>query len=334
MKDYPAVNWKNGMKIESDHFIQERDHIRAFSELVNQINLNPYNFGIYHSSTVPQLKIRVVDFNFQLIEILAVSKDGNIVYNGKEDELLEFSLKDYDLESKTVYQIYAYNSDADQEYGDIDEEEFPVRFPNVKKKIEIEFATKDQLDTFNNKPGRVAIGQIEIEGNSVKIIDKYIPPVNSLRAHEKLSEIHATLDEYNFELARLNNALSQKSQFANKELFTNRNIHQLSSNITLFIADKLDVFRYELIDKSPMHVFLYYKKLARLISALLAAMINQEQMITQFSQAVNIAPTEFMAAINEMNMLEYDHDNISENLKSVLNFIEFILRLFRNIDIN
>lgn len=337
MKTYWAVNWKDGMKVESSQFEQERTYTNDKIRLANAINLTDYNFGLFNDEANTYFQYEINGSQLRINYCKAITRFGWMININDENASslpgvsLEQLVKEYD--EGDVIQLYIRIHPTESfGFGDIDEQEFPYRLPEASVKYDLEFMNLNNALPVDHLITSLPVLQIRRVINGYEIVSKYIPPCCTLNAFKELKGWHHELNNFNFEWAKLNSSTAQELMMKGEQSFITNNIQQLTSKLATFIADVLDDFTYNNINRSPLETFLFYKKIGRLFSAVLGNMDNKREMVQLFADKTNHSIENFLASLNKLNGLEYNHLNIREVKDTIDEYTKMMIILFRRLN--
>ena len=335
-----GVNWKDGMKINADHFKKEREHLISLLNVYASINIDNSNFGLIGDNISLDLRYSISNNEFVIEQIFAISRKGTLAFVNEENvsTVGKIKLKDIiqDYDDGQVAQIYIkVDNSKVYEFGSIDDEEFPIRYPHISPVITLEHMKLDYALYIDSLDSHIPIAQL-INVNGKMIVDEaYIPPVRTCMSNKKLRDKHQELSNLNFQLAGMNSEIAQKISGKSHSSYLKSNILILSTQMAFFLANYMDEFNDEYILQSPKMMVTFYKKMSRIINACLISMQKKEKIIQYMADWTGLTPQEFIDHLDAMNEFYYNHLNIKESIANINNFTDIISKLFERLkDLN
>lgn len=328
-----GVNWKNGMKISRDQFIKERSFTAFRSSLTNSLNVDDHRFGVF--SLPGQKNLNYLFYNNQLAveNCIAISRFGWLIYvneeNSKKIQTIDLLKLRSEFENGDKVQVYmSICPDEDVEFGHADGASFPIISPNASFKYELKYMAMKNAMAMDSMKLNVPIMSLVIKDDGVEVNEEYVPPVFNVSANPKLTEWHKSLADFNFDLARWNNAISQTMARDAHSNFVKANLVDFSRRISFFLADQMDVFNSNFKFSSPVEIYLFYKRLNRLINASIVNMTNNQESLNQIGQLTNLPTPDLMAGFEMMNSLDYNHLNLHSVVKTINQYKTFMTNVF------
>jgi len=336
MKTHWGVNWKNGMKISSEHFLKERLHHNFMTSLVQNAMTTDYKYGLIEHPVYENLKYSLYNNRFTIESCYGISRGGVLLFvneqNNKKINSLQLQSIRSEYKSGDVIQIYIrLLTDTIQEFGIIDGEAFPANYPDASYNYQLEYYGADTALDNDNLSFVLPIAQLIVKQDGIDITQDYIPPVYHTRASDKLMEYHRKFNEFNFELARLNSTIAQNIGGDAHGNFRKANILVLTNTLGVFIADQLDQFTYKYQNESPLEMFLFFRKISRLINASLINMQNRSEMVKLMGEWSGISEADFLSKLNEINSIEYTHNDVKRSMDVINRFVVMMNKLFLKI---
>lgn len=330
-----AVNWKNGMKINSDHFTKERVHHLYTQSLAISTQLNDNNFGMVHYPGVKNLSYKLYNNRITIESCFGVTRGGWIVYineeNNRRIESLQIDKIRQESSSGDKIQVYIRVLPEEvNEFGVINGEEFPVSYPDASSSYRIEYQSADSKIDVDSQAYLLPFARLDVLQNGVELNTDYIPPVRTVNADEQLVGHYKALNKSNFDLTRTISMIAQSLSGSMHSNYVNHNLKELANTLSNFQADQLDIFTLKIPDAPPIDLFLYYKRLSRLISAALVNMENRSEMMNMMAEWAGVSGKEFMKTIEVMGGLQYDHQDLSDSMNSIESYVKLIQGMFNN----
>lgn len=337
MQAYWGVNWKNGMKINSHHFIQERAFMAFMNSLSASKHLSDYNYGLIHLPGYDNLSYKIYNNRLSIESCLGISRGGFIFFINQESNqnIVSLSLDEIRAECNPddYVQVYlAIHPGQVHEFGTIDSESFPTNHPSASYNYKLVY----HIHTQDNKPADfnklLPISRLIIKQDGIEEDEAYIPPCVTIRANEALYKIHSDLQTINFSLAKNNSLILQKLSDNAHQSLIKTNIKNLADKMVFFLAEHLDSFSSQLVDEDPLQTFLFYRKINRVINASLANMQNRGEMLSQMAAWSGLAGDSFLSAINEITSHEFSHNELVKCFNVIKHFASIIDKMFAKIN--
>ena len=336
MKSNWGVNWKNGMKINSDHFLKERLHNAFYQSMAAKASVNENNFGLIHYPGVKSLSFKLYNNRISMDSCFGMTRGGWVVYineeNNRKIESLETEAIRRQASPGDRIQVYVkIIPNQANEFGVIDGEAFPVNYPDASFSYKIEYQSASDAVDADNLNLMLPFAMLKVSQSGIDLDPEYIPPSMSIRADEKLMGFYNRYNETNFKMARTTSVVAQNLAPSSHSSYVRNNIKNLCQNLTVFLADQLDTFMIKSPDESPVNVFLFYKRMSRIINASLANMENRSEMVSLLAEWSEQESKEFMQLMNDVGSINYNHMDIYNSFQVIENYMQVIEKLFENL---
>ncbi len=202
MKQHFQVNWVNGMKITSDHFVEMENHF--IYRIQNSMSglVNPLNYGLvpgYPENTAsPRFTISL---NKDLITILngivALTPEGHLI---QIPENQTFPLTPPPAPADWFFLVVSGRPFVRAPFGNISPNENPARYPYAMQDYRFEFFAQGPEHFHVLEANKVPVGRYN--GLVFEEDKTYIPPCTSLVAHPELISLYKVFQESFSELER------------------------------------------------------------------------------------------------------------------------------------
>lgn len=359
-KLFRQVNWKDGMIIESDHFINLENFFIQQNNFIRKLFVNEYNYGLLPSANnETNFKAELLIDNKRLIikelKCNAVTLDGSLIMLNIKDyeqqyidsdnipniiDLIEYKDGDYDL----IIHVSPFER---VEYGEISTESLPYKRFNVLPKYDLVL----NPITKNNSCGQnfFPIARLRIENNLLTTYD-YVPPSTSLRSHPMLQEFH------NFVLDSYTNIENNLKGFIKSHSILKKPSSS-ASNIqhSVFFNLALDMFKFTALNKSdieykckyesPIFLFNIIHNLSLIINLnfVLVEPSDRDTFIKKINEELeeikkitgkttakknkNSDIDDFMTMLDNLTNFTYNHAKIIEAIDNSEKFLQGVLVL-------
>jgi hypothetical protein len=264
MKQFFQVNWVNGMKITSDHFIELENHF--VYRLQNSLKglVNDLSYGLLPSQDLennpPKFSISLNDNKIKALRSFSMlSPDGDFIQIPPN---VDFKLVRPVEEATRYYLVITGDPYSRMRIGQVNELESPLRSPYSMPEYVFQFlsAQSGSLNTL----GRTIVPVGKYNGGSFEEDLSYIPPCTSIQSHPALSRLGEDVKNKLTELVRKVEELRKKSNVTNKEMlfemvrFFNQNLTAIlwytDSQAPVFLSEKVHqvarIFHFAIINNN------------------------------------------------------------------------------------
>jgi hypothetical protein len=257
MSQYFQVNWVNGMKITSGHFIELENHFihriqSSFKGVVNDLSYGLIPGG-EKERNVPQFSISFGENKIKLLNNLyALSPDGHFIQLPAD---LEFSIAKPISEASAYFLVISIKPFERIPYGLIDEQESPLRFPESIPEYQFQLLPHNVNSIHSFGGCIVPIGKFV--GSTFEEDKSYIPPCTSLQAHPALQESYNTLRVAFNDLEKKTLELLGEQNIPNRMMLVNL-VNFFNENKTAFdwyVPHQPPVFMFEKVNKVARIIF-------------------------------------------------------------------------------
>lgn len=337
--DFLSVNWADGMKLNKELFIAQDNAANAMAYQLAATTLSPLRYGLIPVENNFNVKLSVDNQNTVRVSIIyckALTQGGVPIHvdafnqHSSTDGVPAASLAINIKENNTYWIIVVAKPFDRNPTGDVDPNESPARFPFVKPGFNVLIANHIELSQYTQHPLALIIGKINVAGNTAHIDDEYIPPCLSVTASQDLLGLHAELDSF---LGGLEQSCSQIVQKIYKKSQQN-NLSELArflcDRIMLFLGQTITDYRWQNIHQSPSVMFSSMAALARIIKNIIDLRIGsgKDELMSYLCEWCELNQGELEGLLNEMALMRYNHNDINENIKTIIEFAKVIGKLF------
>ena len=336
---YLPVNWSDGMKLNKDVFIAQDNAQASISYNLIASTLSPIRYGLVPGNNNFNTQIAVDNQNTVRITIIsckAITQGGfpvNIYASeqssntdGSPSVILPISLNGNNVHW-VILLIKPYERNP---FGDINPTETPARFPFVKAGFEIILADDNQLQQYAQHSLALIIGKILVNGSNAIVDQEYLPPCISVTASQDLLGLHSELDGF---LAGLEHSCSQVVQKIYRKSQHN-DLSELAQflcdRIMLFLGQVITQYRWSYIHESPAQMISTIAGLARVIKNTIDLRIGsgKDELMTYLCEWCELKQGELEGLLSSMAALRYNHNDVNQNIRSIIEFAKIIGKLF------
>jgi hypothetical protein len=213
--------------------------------------------------------------------------------------------------------------------GEPDPEEVPLRHPDAMPTYRLIIVPTEQLSITELGTYHVSVARVRSLGHEVKVSDSYLPPCATVSAHPALRQWYDTLTERLVRTAGDARQVVQKIKVKSEARSLTINLQEWAERITYFVADHLDAYRMLVPHQPPVHLLLFYVRLARALKTCLLCMSDsgKEEMLRYLHEWSDTHPGTLEAVINSTVELEYDHHTQYESLDTIHKFVDTVATL-------
>jgi hypothetical protein len=347
MNNYQPVNWVDGMKINKDHFIAERNAMLQLLSASTGAFINDVNYGLLppvaaeHKPFKIYLRVDNQDTIYlKLTSCRAVTPGGHLIYvdeqsNYTADHLsvapeLRTPMSTYNDKPgryAVVVSIDPYNR---QPVGNASMEELPPRIPFSAPQLSLSLLPAEEMERTKIGLYQLWVGIVVIERGKVLPADEYIPPCSCPSAHPELTEVFYGLEEYMSKMElyvmQILQRIHQKGQ--NNELA--QMIEQICERLLHFQSVEFSAIRWAALHQPPYVMFGHIVSQARIMKNVLDIYLNngKEQLLTYFSEWCDLPQGELETVIIEVSNYKYRHEDIWQLVEKTRAYTKVVSSLF------
>lgn len=339
---YLPVNWVNGLKLTSQHFFANQYSQTEALNREAERNLTSYNYGLGENidgigdnleieisgDTMSTLCVRLKCCN-------AITKGGFpiVYYDGlygdekPQATISESGLQAEDNEFMVLISVDPYHL---LPVGEPDPEEVPLHHPYVLPSIKLHIVPKSQVNKSFYSHNFLLVAEVFRHGNTYKINQQYIPPVQYSACHDGiktfLSQLTRTLRSIKEDVKLIysrNIADKRRDTLAN-------NTFELCKAFSAFYNSRIFFLEQIALEQSPIYLAQTVNELANGLNTALQGLseTEREQLLQYFYEWTNITPSEFNTKIENVIGLIYDHTNINRSLQTAGTLVTLLNKMF------
>jgi hypothetical protein len=342
------VNWADGMKINKSHFITQDNAVNCQLALTVSSLLNEFNYGLLSATGyTPGVKLFLSLDNQEQVQIRilqcrAITRGGHVIQFDEDTSLgsgkpgssfVEFltSRRELEKQGSEFYIVFSINPYQRIPFGLADISETPPRLPYARPSFDLRLMPvqgKDLLGLY-----QLPVGKLIIDAQKVVLDDAYIPPCCVINSHVELLELHAALEQFYSKMELYSLQIIQKIKQKKQSNEMAGIVQNLCENITIFTASQLTEIKNLSLYQPPIFLVNKVISMARLIKNTLDYYIGsgKEEFINYCNEWCNLIQGELEGTILELNSKVYNHLDINECIKSILQFTNVMYNLFSNL---
>ena len=318
--NYHTVNWRDGMKVNKDHFIQQENAMLDTLRDVAALQITPYNYGLLNGvSDQSSLELTANlassrQLSVQLTRCRAITLGGaRIEINTTTDRELSAPIKAEHIvqdEDQLLYDvIVTVNPFSRQPIGAPDPDEEPLRHPYTAPKYQLQIVPSHQINLTDLGAYHLILAKVRVIGNEVKVSDKFIPPSSRVTAHPTIVEYYNQLMGSLVKTGGYSRQVIVKMRLKSEQSQLVANLFTLSQEVLNFIAGHLDFARLRLMHLPPVHMLELFTKFARTVRVCLDCMSDngKEELLNYIQEWTEVRPGNLENTINALLESDYDH---------------------------
>ncbi|WP_333615766.1 hypothetical protein [Bacteroides pyogenes] len=336
------VNWVNGLKLTSRHFFANQySQTEALNREAGR-GLTGYSYGLgevlegidnnleieISGDTISTLRVHLKSCN-------AITRGGLpiIYYEGLYGDekpgatISESALQAEDNEYMVLISVDPYHLIP---VGEPDPEEVPLHHPYVLPSIKLHIIPKSQVNKSFYSRNFLLVAEVYRQGNTYKINQQYIPPVQHSACHDGIktfiSQLTNTLRSIKEDVKLIysrNVADKRRDTLAN-------NTFELCKAFSSFYNSRIFFLEQVALEQPPIYLVQAVNELANGLNSALQSLseAEKEQLLQYFYEWTNVTPSEFITKIESVTGLMYEHTDINQSLQTAGAFMTLLSKMF------
>ena len=346
-ESYLPINWIDGMKINKQHFIAERNAMQQQIIFSSGSHITAMNYGLLPATAEGHKPFKIFvsldnqqQIQVKLIQCRAVTAGGAFIdinessYTDKGLSttlpFLQVPFADLKNKSQVYYVILTINIFDKVPVGNADPAEIPPRLPYAVPQYSLSLLPEEELN--NQKPGlyQLTVSRLVLKENRIEADDNYIPPCTATASHADLMDIYYGLDEFMSKMElyciQINQKIQQKKQSNDMALIVQR----LCDNILQYQNVYFTRFKWTAVHEAPAFMLAQVASMARLVKNSLDVYVNagKEELMNYFVEWCEINQGTLENVITELGSHKYSHEDINSAVVKVSNYTKIISSLF------
>jgi hypothetical protein len=339
--NYHTVNWRDGMKVNKDHFVQQENAMLDAIRDTAATQITPFNYGLLDgvsNQTSLDLTANLASsrkLTVTLSRCRAITLGGaRIELNSSASSELHSPIKaEHEVQDsdQLLYDIIlTVNPFARQPTGPPNPEEIPLRHPYTSPHYHLQIVPSHQINITDLGAYHLTLAKVRVIGNEVKVSDKFIPPSSRITAHPAILEFYDQLMESMLHTGSHSRQVIVKMRLKSEESLMIANLFTLSQEVLNFIAGHLDFARLRLRYLPPIHLLELFTKYARTVRVCLDCMSDngKEEALNYVQEWTEVRPGNIENTINTLLEQDYDHLNLYSLLDQTAQFADLMQTLF------
>ncbi|MBS1782027.1 MAG: hypothetical protein JSS78_03075 [Bacteroidetes bacterium] len=344
-REFPYINWSDGMKIQKDHFLHSDNAHKQWLQSNIAAFVSPVRYGLLPqiSSDRQNFNVKISVDNQNTVKVSLISLEaltlGGIrisIQNGNSMpqtgvSAFECSFNRPDTQANWWIVLLA-NPYQPIPYGEPLADEMPPRQPFLDTRYEVKLATSD-YDQYSTNPSALIIGKLIASPNEVKVDNDFIPPCIASSAHADLLGFCGEIENFLSNLEQKSVLIVQKILTKNQQNDLSELVQFVCDRLLLFLGQTVNSIRWQVPHESPLAMFLTMSSLSRVMKNAIDLRLGsgKEEMMNYLIEWSELKQGELDALLTEMALLNYNHNDVNAAIPKVIRFASVISRLFETL---
>ena len=345
---HKPVNWVDGMKLSSDHFVATDQFNQDFVRDASSVFISNFNYGLLPPFIGQRVShdIEIIEKATNHIEVRirhcnAITAEGcriDIAGSANLDEQLTythyFNSENSDYSKVSIYNILLMvNPFERMPSGTPDPQDNPPRYPSITKGYSIAILPVSEIAPKAMDSYHLTVGQLTLENGRISINTNYIPPSSSMISHPVLTRYYELFNNQYNELQLAAFKIIDKTSGKDGITALGKNIRLLSEKLLDYIAQIFYTYRNLGYQQSPIHIAGYGANLAHVFftGIKLIESKEREEMLKYFYEWRDVTPGNFEELLARNIELVYDHQNIYNSMSMTEEFLKVMVALWNKL---
>jgi hypothetical protein len=339
---HKPVNWIDGMKISSGHFVNTDNFIQDIVRDANSLSLNNNNFGLLppmlgeSTSLDMQITERASgQVQIKINQCNAITAEGLRIDIGKADIPLEFThyfgQEALNEASEIYYVLLTVNPFERVASGIPDAEEMPLRYPEINKHYSITILPASQI---NNKSANfMEVGKFIRNGSSLQTDISYIPPSTVILSNGELIRYYENFSNQLNNLQLLSFRIIDKITSRDSVSTIGKNVKILCEKMLDYIARIYFSYRNVIYMQPPIQLVACFSEMAHIFfsSVKSIAGAEREELLKYFYEWKDVTPGNFEELLARLIEIVYNHHEINSSMLTIDEFMRVIVALWNKL---
>ncbi|ACU62300.1 hypothetical protein [Chitinophaga pinensis] len=343
---YKPVNWVDGMKLSSTHFVDTDQHHQDIVRDARSLVLTSYNYGILppFAGQRSAYDIEIMEKATNHVEISvrvlnAITAEGNrIDIDGAGSLQHQLHYGHYfqeNSEGRTISYnvILSVNPFERVPAGIPDPEDNPPRYPEVAKGYTISLLPTAAIAPKAADSNSLTIGQIHVSNGRITVNNNYIPPSSTVLSHPVLIRYYEQFSALMNDLQL--SAFTIIDKTTGKESVTplGKNIRLVSEKMLDYLAQVFFSYRNLGYQQAPVYLAQCFSGLAHVFFTGIRhiAAKEREEMLKYFYEWRDVTPGNFEELLARAIELIYDHQDIYASVSLIEEFLKVVTALWKKL---
>jgi len=343
---YKPVNWVDGMKLSSAHFIATDQYNQDFVRDARSLALTNYNYGLLppfsgqrSSSDIDvtekatnHVEIKVRLFNAITAEGCRIDIDSAASYDNQLTYSHYFA-ENTETRSITYNILLSVNPFERVPSGNLDPQDNPPRYPDISRGHNIYLLPVSEMPTKAADNYCLTIGQLILANGKVAINNNFIPPSSSVVSHPGLIRYYELFSTLMNDIQLSAFTIIDKTMGKESVTVLGKNIRLISEKMLDYLAQIFFNYRNFGYQESPVHLAGYFSKLAHVFftGIKLIEAKEREEMLKYFYEWRDVTPGNFEELLARTIELIYDHQDIYASMSLIEEFLKVVAALWKKL---
>lgn len=343
---YKPVNWVDGMKISSNHFINTDLYIQDYVRDALSVGIRNFNYGVLpayageSSSFDVQISERATrHIEIQVKQCNAITTAGARIDISREDVSSHLSLTHTfenvpeDGKAQLYNILLTVNLFSRVPSGEPDPDEMPPRFPDSTKSYSLSVLPAAQSPVQSGGGYHLVIGQVSVDNNTVSVNTNYIPPCVAVISHQELIRYYEALGSQINELQMLSFKIIDKISSRESVSTIGKNVSFLCSKLLDHISQIFFSYRNTVFQGPPVKMIGYFSDFAHVFFTGIKSISTKEreELLNYFHEWRDVTPGNFEELLAGTIELIYDHKDIYAGINTVQTFMNVLIALWNKL---
>lgn len=343
---YKPVNWVDGMKLSSAHFVDTDQHVQDLVRDARSLSIAHYNYGLLPPFPGQRsgYDIEITEKATNHVEIRvracnAITAEGNrIDIDATGDFGAQLTYNHYfteNSEGRTIYYniFLSVNPFERVASGIPDPEDNPPRHPDVSKGYRISLLPVADLAAGTADSYGLTIGQLMLSNGKIAVNNNYIPPSAAIISHPALTHYYEQFSILINELQLSSFTIIDKTMGKESITVLGKNIRLISEKMLDYLARLFFSYRNFGYQRSPVYLAQCFSELAHVFFTGIRHIEakEREEMLKYFYEWRDVTPGNFEELLGRTIELIYDHQNIYASISLVEEFLKVITALWKKL---
>ena len=336
---YP-VNWIDGMKLSSSHFIAVQDFVTDSIRDVIALQTTDLNYGL-HPVAGDAVKMHVLMDHYNQLQLTleechAVTPSGIRIQisTSQAGQTLTLSKDMTEMKGNATFSVFiTAELFKPTPYGEAATQEYPPRIPFLRPTYSLYLYTDEELKNKDLGDGYLMIGRVIMDNGQVRLDDTYIPPCSCVIAHPSLQNLYQRIRSFYAKMENYAIQISQKIHIKKQNNELSAMIDKIDERMLMFLGQEIN--RFELLSpyNPPCELLLSVTAFARIVKNFTDAHsgAGKEELLNYFSEWCNLTQGTFEQVFNTLINTHYNHNHIRKHIKVTEEFMDLIEDLYNNL---
>jgi hypothetical protein len=343
---YRPVNWVDGMKLSSAHFVATDQYNQDLVRDARSLPLTNYNYGLLppfsgqrvsHDIEVTEKATNHVEIKVRLCNAITaegcrIDIDGSANY-GNQLTYNHYFTENTDSRSIVYAILLSVNPFGRVPSGSLDPQDNPPRYPDISKEYNIFLLPAAETAPRSADNYYLTIWQFILANGKVSVDKNYIPPSSSIVSHPGLIRYYELFNTLMNDLQLSAFTIIDKTMGKDSITVLGKNIRLISEKMLDYLAQLFFSYRNLGYQQAPVYLAGSFSNLAhvfftgiRLIEAR-----EREEMLKYFYEWRDVTPGNFEELLARTIELVYNHQDIYSSLSLVEEFLKVITALWKKL---